>query len=42
MYHLFFRAILVSLICLFVTGCIVQVRPIPVLEIHPLSVEIDD
>lgn len=42
MRHLFLHVLFMSLICLFVTGCIVQVRPIPVLEVHPLSVELHD
>lgn len=42
MRYLCLRALLLTLICLFVTGCVVQVRPIPVLEIHPVSIELDD
>lgn len=42
MRHWCCRALLLALICLAVTGCIVQVRPIPVLEIHPYIIEIHD
>ena len=42
MRHLCFRMLLLALICLFTTGCIVHVQPIPVLEIHPLEVELHD
>jgi hypothetical protein len=33
---------LLALIGLFATGCIVHVQPIPVLEIHPLEIELHD
>lgn len=42
MRHLYFRMFLVLLIGLFTAGCIVHVRPIPVLEVHPLEVRIHD
>lgn len=40
MRHSCFRMLLLVLVGLFVTGCIVQVRPIPVLEVHPLEVKL--
>jgi hypothetical protein len=42
MHQLFFRTLFFSLLFLLVTGCVVQVRPIPMLEFHPLSIELDD
>ena len=42
MRHSCFRTLLLLLICLFATGCIVHVQPIPVLEIHPLEIELHD
>ena len=42
MRNLCFHALLLALICLFVTGCIVHVQPIPLLEIHPLGIELHD
>ena len=40
MRHLCFRTLLLLLIVLFATGCIVHVQPIPVLEVHPLEIEL--
>lgn len=40
MHYLRFRTFLLLLICLFATGCIVHVQPIPVLEVHPLEIEL--
>lgn len=42
MRHLCCRTLMLLLICLFTTGCIVHVRPIPVLELHPLEIELHD
>jgi hypothetical protein len=42
MRHICFRTLLLVLISLFVSGCIVHVRPIPVLKIHPLEIELHD
>jgi len=42
MRYLFFNTLLLAIICLFATACVVQVRPIPVLEIHPLEIELHD
>lgn len=38
--QLFLRTLSLSLLRLFVPSFVVQVRPIPVLEVHPLSVEL--
>lgn len=42
MHQFFLKAISFLLICLFLTACVVQVHPIPVLEVHPLSLELYD
>lgn len=42
MHHFCFRTILLVSVCLFATGCIVHVRPVPVLEIHPLEIRLHD
>jgi len=31
---------LLVFVILFVTGCIVKVKPIPILEVHPLKVKL--
>ena len=40
MRQLFISTFLLVLVSLFATGCIVKVRPIPVLEVHPLEVKL--
>ncbi len=40
MRQLCLRSLLLLLVGLFTTACVVQVRPIPVLEVHPLEVKL--
>jgi hypothetical protein len=40
MRQLCLSSLLLLLICLLTTACVVQVRPIPVLEVHPLEVKL--
>lgn len=40
MRHLSFSICLLVLVSLCATGCIVKVKPIPVLEVHPLEVKL--
>ena len=42
MRQLLYRGLLLVLVCAALSGCIVKVRPIPVLEIHPFELELDD
>jgi len=42
LFRLLIPALLLTLFSLSITGCVVQIRPIPVLEIHPFSIELDD
>jgi hypothetical protein len=40
MCRVYFRVLLLMLICVSAISCVVRVQPIPVLEIRPLSVEL--
>ena len=40
MRHLCVLTFLLVLVSLFASGCMVKVRPIPVLEVHPLKVKL--
>lgn len=42
MRRLLLRGLFLAFVCVTLNGCIVKVKPIPVLEIHPFEIELYD